>query len=64
VRADDDSYEVFIDGAFVGNTPAKLKLEACPHVIEVKKGGFKDYRKTVNVTDGSELNLRAVLERQ
>jgi TPR repeat protein len=64
VKADDDTFEVFLDGAFVGNSPAKLKLEPGSHLIEVKKSGFKDFRKTITITDGSELNLRAVLERQ
>lgn len=64
VRAEDDSYDVLLNGEFVGNTPAKLKLNPGSHVIEVKKSGFKDFRKTVKITEGSELNLRAVLERQ
>jgi TPR repeat protein len=64
VKADDDTYDVFLDGAFVGNAPAKLKLDPGTHVIEVKKAGFKDFRKEIKVTEGSELSLRAVLERQ
>lgn len=64
VTAPDDSQEIFIDGAFVGNTPAKLKLIEGAHVVEVKKPGFKDYRKEVKVSEGSELTLRAVLEKQ
>ena len=64
VRAEDDSYDVLLDGEFIGNTPAKLKLNPGSHLIEVKKTGFKDFRKTIKITEGSELNLRAVLERQ
>jgi TPR repeat protein len=64
VKADDDTYEIFVDGAFVGNTPAKLKLAEGPHAVEVKKPGFKDYRKQLQVSEGSELTLRAVLEKQ
>ena len=64
VRAADDSYEVFVDGSFVGNTPARLKLDSGSHDVEVKKAGYKDFRKTIKITDGSELNLRAALERQ
>jgi hypothetical protein len=62
VTAVDDSYEIFVDGAFVGNTPAKVKLAEGSHVVEVKKSGFKDYRKQIKITEGSELTLRAVLE--
>ena len=64
VTAADDSYEIFVDGSFVGNTPAKVKLAEGPHVIEVKKTGFKDYRKQIKITEGSELTLRGVLEKQ
>jgi TPR repeat protein len=64
VKAEDESYEIFVDGAFVGNTPANVKLVVGAHVVEVKKPGFKDYRKQMTVTEGSELTLRAVLEKQ
>jgi hypothetical protein len=63
VKAEDDSYEIFVDGAFVGNTPAKVKLAEGSHVVEVKKSGFKDYRKQIKISAGSELTLRAVLEK-
>jgi hypothetical protein len=63
VSALDDSYEIFVDGAFVGNTPAKVKLTEGAHVVEVKKAGFKDYQKQIKITEGSELTLRAVLEK-
>jgi hypothetical protein len=63
VSAADDSYEIFVDGAFVGNTPAKVKLTEGAHVVEVKRAGFKDYRKQIKITEGSELTLRAVLEK-
>ena len=64
VKAEDEAQEIFVDGAFVGNTPAKLKLAAGPHVVEVKKPGFKDYRKELEVEAGAELTLRVVLEKQ
>lgn len=64
VRSEDDSYEIFVDGAFVGNTPANVKLMEGTHVVEVKKPGFKDYRRQVTISDGCELTLRAVLEKQ
>src|SRR5207244_2556216 len=63
VKADDEHCEVFIDGAFVGNSPAKLKLAEGLHVVEVKKAGFKDYRRELKVIPGSDLTLTAGLER-
>jgi hypothetical protein len=64
VLAPDESYEIFVDGAFVGNTPARVKLTEGAHVVEVKKPGFKDYQKQIKITEGSELTMRAVLEKQ
>src|SRR5208282_1079752 len=63
ISAADDSYEIFVDGAFVGNTPAKVKLTEGAHLVEVRKAGFKDYRRQIKITDGSELTLHAVLEK-
>lgn len=59
VKADDEHCEVFVDGAFVGNSPAKLKLAEGVHVVEVKKAGFKDYRRELKVLGGSELVVTA-----
>lgn len=64
VNADDETYDVYLDGAFVGNSPAKLKLDPGMHVIEVKKQGLKDFRREIRITEGSELTMRAVLARQ
>jgi len=64
VKADDETYDVYLDGTFVGNAPAKLKLVPGLHTIEVKKSGFKDFRKQITISEGSELSLRAVLDRQ
>jgi hypothetical protein len=64
VKAENDSYEIFVDGAFVGNTPANVQLIEGAHRIEVKKPGFKDYLKQIQITEGSVLTLRAVLEKQ
>ncbi len=62
VTGDDTTFEVFTDGFFVGNVPAKLRLSEGGHVIEVKKEGFRPYSKEIKVTEGCELNLRPVLE--
>jgi TPR repeat protein len=64
VNAEDSSCEIFADGAFVGNPPAKLKLAAGPHVVVVKKSGFKDYKREIQVSEGSQLTLRATLDKQ
>jgi TPR repeat protein len=63
VKGDDEGCEVFVDGAFVGSTPARLKLSEGMHVVEVKRTGFKDYRREIKVTNGAELSLHPVLEK-
>lgn len=63
VIAGEASGEIFVDGAFVGNTPARVKLTEGAHVVEVKQSGFKDYRKQITITEGSELTLRVTLEK-
>ncbi len=64
VKGDDEAAEVFADGEFVGNIPAKLKLSEGSHLIEVKKAGFKDYQKKIKVGDSADLTLKVVLEKQ
>jgi S1-C subfamily serine protease len=56
--------EVYIDGKFVGNAPSAVPLAAGDHTVEVKASKFTDWKRTVSVTGGSDLNVRAVLQPQ
>lgn len=53
--------DIEIDGAFVGNTPSTVNVPAGSHDIAVKKRGFSDWTKKLNVTGGS-IHLNAELE--
>ena len=53
--------DIEVDGNFVGNTPSTLNLTTGSHQIAVKKKGFADWTKTVNVTGGN-VSLTAELE--
>lgn len=53
--------DVEIDGAFVGNTPSTITVAPGSHQIAVKKKGFTDWTKTLNVTGGT-VHLNAELE--
>jgi hypothetical protein len=53
--------DIEIDGAFVGNTPSTVSVAPGSHQIAVKKKGFTDWTKTLNVTGGS-VHLNAELE--
>ena len=56
--------EVYIDGKFVGNAPSTVPLAAGDHTVEVKASKFADWKRTVSVTGGSDLNVKAALQAQ
>lgn len=56
--------EVSVDGAFMGNCPATLKLSPGKHTIRVALSGHKEWNREITVLAGSELKLTAVLEKQ
>jgi hypothetical protein len=53
--------DVEIDGEFVGNTPSTVSVATGRHQISVKKKGFDDWTKNLNVTGGT-IHLNAELE--
>lgn len=53
--------DIEVDGAFVGNTPSTVTVAAGAHEIAVKKKGFTDWSRKLNVTGGS-IHLNAELE--
>lgn len=55
--------DIEIDGAFVGNTPSTVALAPGSHQIVVKKEGFTNWSRTLNVTGGT-VHLSAELEHQ
>jgi TPR repeat protein len=62
VAADDPKAEVMVDGNFVGNAPARVKLAPGSHLIEVKSPGKKTFRRELMVSAGADLTLRAQLQ--
>lgn len=53
--------DIEIDGGFVGNTPSTVTVTAGSHQVVVKKAGFADWSRTLNVTGGT-INLNATLD--
>ncbi len=53
--------DIEIDGAFVGNTPSTISIASGLQQIVVKKKGFSDWSKSLNVTSGM-IHLNAELE--
>lgn len=59
-----DSAEVYVDNAFVGNTPATLRLTPGKHTIKVAQSGYKPWSKDLSVMVSSEVALKAALEKE
>jgi PEGA domain len=64
VHSTPDGAEVYVDGAFIGNAPATLKLAPGQHTIRVTQSGFKDWSRDISVQAGSEAHLSASLDKQ
>ena len=56
--------DVAVDGAFVGNAPAALKLPPGKHTVAVTSAGFKAWSRDLTVLAASETSLVATLEEQ
>lgn len=56
--------EVVVDGEFVGDSPATLKLTPGKHIVTVKMSGYSDWSKEITVQSGSEVQLSANLEKK
>lgn len=62
VTSEPESAEVSVDGAFVGNTPAKLTLTPGKHTIRVWLEGYGDWEREISVLPNSEVVLKATLK--
>jgi S1-C subfamily serine protease len=56
--------EIYIDGKFVGDAPSILSLRTGDYTVEVKASKFADWKRTVSVTSGSNVNIKAELQPQ
>lgn len=61
-----DSYppnsEVYLNGEYIGITPLEKSVDQGTYLLEVKKIGYKDYKKEIKVVKGKELTVIANLE--
>lgn len=64
ISSDPDGAEIFVDGKFVGNAPAILKLSPGTHKITVKAEGRSDWARELEVLKDSQVNLKAILSVQ
>jgi serine protease Do len=61
ISSDPDGAQVYLDGKFVGNTPATLKLPIGPHTVRLKSAGPADWERSIEILKDSQLNLKAQL---
>jgi hypothetical protein len=64
VTSDPEGGEIVVDGEFVGNAPAQLKLAVGKHSIRIKSEGYEEWAKEINVLAGSELTVRSILKKR
>lgn len=64
VKSTPDASDVSVDGNFMGDTPASLKLAAGKHTVKVSHAGYKDWSRNITVSAGSDMNLDAGLDKQ
>jgi hypothetical protein len=64
ISVSEEGAEVYLGADFLGNAPSKIALPVGKHCIEIKKSGFKPFRRDILITQGAELTLKVVLERE
>lgn len=64
VKSTPDGAEISVDGKFVGNSPASLKVAPGEHSLSIEKRGYKPWQRTMTVTAASTVTIDATLEQQ
>ena len=54
--------DIYVDGKFVGNTPSSVNLAPGSHEIRVESANRKPWTRTLEVSAGSKITIRATLE--
>ena len=62
IDASSEHAEVSVDGGFIGTVPIEIALAAGSHHVVVKKRGFEDWTRDVQVMDGAKQALWADLQ--
>ena len=64
ITSDPQDADVFVDGAYVGITPATMDLIVGKHTVRVSYRGYADWSREITVPLRSKLTLAATLEKQ
>ncbi|MBZ5701072.1 MAG: PEGA domain-containing protein [Acidobacteriia bacterium] len=63
VLSNPDGADLYVDDKFMGNCPVLLKLQPGTHPVRVKRIGYKDWSRQIDLQAGSRFRLWATLER-
>jgi S1-C subfamily serine protease len=56
--------EIYVDGRFMGDAPSTLSIPPGDHTVEVRASKFTDWKRTVSVTSGSNVTIKAEMQPQ
>ena len=59
--SDPNGADIYIDGKFVGQTPATISVQPGSHVVVVKATGRKNWQRNLEVLRDSQVALRLCL---
>jgi hypothetical protein len=59
VSSNPDGADIYVDGGFIGNAPAMLKLTPGKHTIKLTLAGYEDWSRDITALTGSEAHLIA-----
>ncbi len=63
IKSSPSEVAIFLDGEEVGTTPDIIKsVSIGVHVIEVRKAGYTEWKKKINVKKGKEITLNAAIQ--
>jgi hypothetical protein len=56
--------EITLDGKYVGSTPSGIPLSAGTHSVVLSLPGFAQWKRDLTVSEGSDLSVSAILQKQ
>jgi len=62
IRSEPAGADIFLDGKFVGNTPATLQLFAGNYNLSLQLQGYAEWKRDLFVISGSDTGIQAKLE--
>jgi S1-C subfamily serine protease len=61
ITSDPPDAEIYLDGKFVGNAPARLRIPAGEHMMVLRCTGRSDWQRKITNLAGSSVSLKVVL---